>query len=154
MRFSFVFTGILLGFCSTAWADNDGGLRQKLFDKDKASALVDFDAVQKQACLKAFDSRYQSQYTLSDVLAFNEPLSLSAYDRLFWKGKGSVQRGLIFTGSVKDRSGVKAGSLVCYYATTDDRLDFQSAYVLPKEVRVASSGNRVVASLANLSSKE
>lgn len=137
---------------AAAWAADEGSLRQKLFEMDKAAALAGFDAMQKQACLKALHSRYQSRYTLSDALAFNEPLSLGAYDRLFWKGQGNVHRGLIFTGSVTDPSGARAGSVVCYYATTDDRLDFQSAYVMPREVTVASSGHGMVQAL--LISKE
>lgn len=161
-HFSIVYLVIL--FCtvlcigSSAWAGNESNLRQKLFEIDKAAALADFDTTQKEACIKAFNVRYQSQYTLSDALTFDEPLSMIAYDRLFWKGKGSLQRGLIFAGSVTDSSGVKAGNLLCYYATTDYRLDFQSAYVLPlqtEEAEVASNGNGTVqASLITLSSKE
>lgn len=114
-----------------AFAGSEPVLRQQLFESDKAAALAGFDAAQKQACLKAFDSRYQSHYTLIGALAFDEPLSQGVYDRLFWKGEGSLHRGLAFTGFVTDSAGAKAGKLVCYYATTDYRLDFQGAYLLP-----------------------
>jgi hypothetical protein len=161
MRFSIVYHQILFcaGLCigSPAWADNESNFRQKLFEMDKVAALADFDTTQKQACLKAFNLRYQSQYTLSGALTFDEPLSLGTYDRLFWKGEGSLHRGLIFTGSVTDRSGAKAGNLICYYATTNDRLDFQSAYVLPLKTKgkvVASNENSNQASLIIPSSKE
>lgn len=137
--------GIFLGVsvCASAWAGNEGDLRQKLFEMDKARALSGFDAAQEQACIRAFGSRYQSRYALSGALAFDESLSLSAYDRLFWKGQGNLRRGVIFTASVSDSSGAKAGNLICYYATTDFRLDFQSAYVLPlptQGMTVASNG--------------
>jgi hypothetical protein len=132
-----------------ASADNDGGVRQKLFEMDKASALSGFNAAQKQACTNAFASRYQSQYTISDALKFNEQLSLAAYDRLFWKGKGSLQRGLLFTASVNDSSGAKAGSLVCYYAVTDNHLDFQSAYVLPVQIKTSEIASNVSANPAS-----
>jgi hypothetical protein len=127
----------------SAWADNESNVRQKFFEMDKAAALSSFDTTHQQACIDAFNSRYQSQYVLSDALVFDEPLSQVAYDRLFWKGKGNLNRGLIFTASVNDRSGAKAGNLICYYAITDFRLDFQSAYMLPlqmKRMNVASSG--------------
>jgi hypothetical protein len=139
-------------------ATNESTLQHKLFEIDKAAALAEFDTTQKQACLKAFNARYHSQYTFNDTLTFNESMSLGAYDRLYWKGKGNFQRGLIFTGSVTDPSGAKSGNLICYYATTDDRLDFQSAYVLPLQTTkaaVASNGNsNTQASLITLSSKE
>jgi hypothetical protein len=129
--------GIFLaaGLCAPAWADTEANVRQKFFEMDKAAALSSFDTAHKQACIDAFHSRYQSQYVLSDALTLDEPLSLAAYDRLFWKGKGSLQRGLIFTASVNDRSGAKAGNLICYYATTDFHLDFQSAYMLPLQMK-------------------
>lgn len=138
MRFSFGFL-LCAGLCigSPAWADNESDVRQKHFERDKAAALAGFDAVQKRACVKAFNARYESQYILSDALTFNEPLSLAAYDRLFWKGSGEARRGLVFTGAVVDKSGAKAGNLLCYYSTTDDRLDFQSAYVVPLLVKAA-----------------
>lgn len=143
-----------LGMASPALA-YEGSLRQKLFEMDKVAALADFDAGQKQACINAFRLRYPSQYTLHDSLAFNESLSLAAYDRLFWKGNGSSQRGLIFTGTVTDPSGAQAGNLLCYYAITDYRLDFQSAYVLPlrsKGATAASSGKSdIQASLISVS---
>ena len=128
--------GIITGLCisTAAWADNENNLRQKLYEIDKHTALTEFNDTQKQACLKAFTQRYQSQYNLQGELAFNEPLSMGTYDRLFWNGNGSLHRGLIFAGSVTNHSGDKAGSLVCYYAITDYRLDFQSAYVLPLNV--------------------
>ena len=124
-------------------AESDGGVRQKLFEMDKAYALSGFNATQKQACTNAFTSRYQSQYTISNELAFNEQLSLEAYDRLFWKGKGELQRGLLFTASVNDSAGVKAGSLICYYAVTDNHLDFQSAYVLPVQIKTSEIASNV-----------
>lgn len=122
---------------SPALAETESDLRQKLFETDKVAALADFNPVQKQACLKALDTRYQSHYRLSGALAFDERLSMAAYDRLFWKGDGNLQRGLIFTGAVEDQSGAKAGNVLCYYATTDYRLDFQSAYVLPLRAKNA-----------------
>ena len=148
--------GLCIG--SPALANNENHLRQKLFEADKVAALADFDTTQKQACIKAFNTRYQSQYTLSSALNFDESLSLDAYDRLFWKGDGSLQRGLIFTGSVTDKSGLKAGNLICYYAITDYRLNFQSAYVLPvktKDAAIAPKEKAAVrTSLMTLSSKE
>lgn len=125
---------LLTGFCivlasaSAGWAQN---VREKLFEQDKAAALADFNATQEKACVKELNRRYQSRYSLNDALSFNEPFSLAAYDNLFWKGKGGVQRGLIFTAPVADRAGGTGGKLICYYAMTDNRLDFQSAYVLP-----------------------
>jgi hypothetical protein len=142
---------------SSAWAGDETNLRQKLFEMDKVAALVDFDTAQKQACVSAFSSRYQSRYALSGALTLNEPFSLAAYDRLFWKGEGSLRRGLIFVGSVTDHAGDKAGSLLCYYAITDYRLDFQSAYVLPlkpEESAAAGGQGNTRSSLITLSSKE
>ncbi len=143
-----------LAFCTAlclsapAWADSESDMRQKLFEMDKVSAIAGFDANQQHACLQAFNARYASRYRVKDALAFNEPLSQGAYDRLFWKGEGSVHRGLIFTGVATDTAGVKAGNVVCYYATTDDHLDFQSAYMLPgKEMTVAANGAQILASL-------
>ena len=98
---------------------------------DKDAALANFDKTQEQACVNAFNLRYKSQYTLNSALAFDEQLSRDSYDKLFWKGQGNFHRGLIFTGAVTDWSGGKPGNLICYYATTDSRLDFQSAYVMP-----------------------
>ncbi len=158
MRFSIVFLGFLLGVCIglPASADNEGGLRQKLFEMDKQAALASFDTSQQRACIEAFDSRYQSEYRLNGTLTLNEPLSRIAYDRLFWKGESSVQRGLIFDASVTDRSGSKAGKVICYYAVTDYRLDFQNAYMLPLPMKEAASGGRstIQASSINLLSKE
>lgn len=129
--FSIYLISSCIGLCIglPAWADNDSNLRQKLFEMDKAAAIADFDAMQKQACINAFTARYQSRYSLNGDLTFNEPLSLEAYDRLFWKGKGNLRRGLLFTGYVTDKSQAKSGNLICYYAMTDNRLDFQSAYI-------------------------
>lgn len=142
----------ILCFSTAVWADNQANLRQKLFEADKVAALASFDNAQKQSCIKAFNSRYGAKYSLSDKLAFNEPLSLAAYDTLFWKGGGSSPRGLLFTAAVNDRSGGKAGNLICYYSMTDSRMDFQSAYVLPLQIEetvVASNLN-----VTNLSRKE
>lgn len=149
----------IICFSTAVWADNQTNLRQKLFETDKTAALANFDSAQKQSCVKAFNSRYQSEYTLSNELAFNELLSLAAYDTLFWKGGGSSQRGLLFTAAVNNKSGVKAGNLVCYYAMTDHHMDFQSAYVMPLPTEksvVASSANanNIHPSLINYSSKE
>jgi hypothetical protein len=126
---------LCMGLCASARADNEGNGRQKFFEMDKAAALSSFNTAHKQDCIDAFNSRYQSQYVLKDALTLDEPLSLAAYDRLFWKGTGSLQRGLIFTASVNDRSGAKAGNLICYYAITDFHLDFQSAYLLPLQLK-------------------
>lgn len=131
--------GLSIG--SSVWAANETDLRQQLFQADKDTALTDFSKTKKHACIKAFTARYHSQYTISEALAFNEGLSRSAYDRLFWKGNGGLQRGLIFTAAVNDKSGTKAGNLVCYYATTNARLDFQSAYVMPLQAQMASNVN-------------
>ncbi len=144
---------------SVSWAGNQSNLRQQLFEMDKAAALANFDNTQKKSCIKAFNSRYQSEYTLSNELAFNEQLSLDTYDKLFWKGDGSSQRGLLFTAAVDDKSGVKAGNLVCYYAMTDYHMDFQNAYVMPlqmEETVVASNANtnNIQKYLNNFSSKE
>lgn len=137
----------IVSVSTIAWADNESSLRQQLFEMDKASALANFDKEQKQACIKAFNSRYESQYNLRDNLAFNEPMSLVAYDKLFWKGGGNLQRGLLFTAAVNDKAGAKAGNLICYYAIIDSRLDFQSAYMLPSQ-------NKEAIFAANFSSKE
>lgn len=123
----------ILSFSTAVWADNQSNLRQQLFEMDKGAALANFDSTQKQSCIKEFNSRYGAEYTLNDALAFNEPLSLAAYDKLFWKGGGSSQRGLLFTAAVS-KSGVKAGDLVCYYAMTDYHMDFQNAYVMPLQI--------------------
>lgn len=135
MRLLFLFLATLLCLGSPVWAAGEVPLRQKLFEADKSAALAGFDAAQKQACVKAFNARYQSQYTLSGALAFDEHMSLIAYDRLFWKGESSVQRGVIFDAAVNDKSGAMAGHVMCYYAITDYRLDFQSAYMLPLHMK-------------------
>ncbi len=138
-----IFFCIILCIGAPARADNQHDLRQKIFEMDKAAALADFDAAQKQACVQALNARYPSQYALSETLALNEAFSQAAYDRLFWKGEGNLQRGLLFTGSVTDQSGSKAGNLVCYYAITDYRLEFQSAYVLPLQAAKAKAASGV-----------
>ncbi len=156
MRFSATLLCAALCLSAPAFADETNA-RQKLFDMDKDTALSSFDATQQQACLKAFNTRYKAEYTIDGTLAFDEPLSKVVYDRLFWKGQGNFQRGLIFAATVNDRTGSKAGNLMCYYSTTDSRLDFQSAYVLPVQMKQASdtpAGNMIHASLVTLSSKE
>ncbi len=144
---------------SVSWAGNQSNLRQQLFEMDKAAALTNFDSAQKKSCIEAFNSRYGSKYALNDSLSFNEQLSLDTYDKLFWKGDGNLQRGLLFTASVTDKSGDEAGNLICYYAMTDYRMDFQNAYVMPlqmEETVVASNANtnNIQKSLNNFSSKE
>ena len=101
--------------------------------------------------MKAFDQRYQAKYILTSPLAFDESMSQITYDLIFWKGEGSLHRGLVFSASVKNQSGADAGNMICYYATTDDKLDFQSAYLLPLPIRqnatISSDKNTIQASL-------
>jgi hypothetical protein len=144
-------TGLCIGL--PAWAYNEHNVRQ-FFEMDKAKAHADFDRTQEQACLKAFTLRYHSQYTLNSALTFDERLSQIAYDQLYWKGEGTFHRGLIFTGSVTDWSGGRPGTLVCYYATTDSRLDFQSAYVMPIQTTEAPLVSMIHDFLTTLASRE
>lgn len=149
-RYLAVVFGLSLCAALPSWAASDESQRrQTLFEMDKTAALADFDSAQQQACLQAFRSRYSAHYTPSGALAFNEALSLIGYDRLFWKGERSSHRGLIFTGMVRDEAGTEAGHVLCYYAITDYRLAFQSAYMLPKRLDDARA-----ATLTSLSSKE
>ena len=157
MRISIVYLALAsLCLCSPALADNESSSHQQYFEKDKDAALAHFDKTQEQACVNAFNSRYKSKYTLNTALAFDEPLSRGAYDQLFWKGQGSFHRGLIFTGSVSDWSGNKPGNLICYYAITDSRLDFQNAYIVPVQKKEGGAPlvSMIQSSLITLSSRE
>lgn len=141
-----------LSFCivTPSWAD----MRQELYKMDKNLAITGFNQAQKRACIKAFHARYPSQYTLNGDLAFDEPLTLATYDTLFWKGRGSFPRGLLFTAPVTDESGSQSGNLVCYYATTESRLDFQSAYVIPMRTEETPIVSMIYASRNTLSGRE
>lgn len=133
---------LFLSTGSSAWAGNEANQRRMLFEADKSNALATFDASHQQACLTAFRARYESKYSFGDALAFNEAWSQAAYDTLFWKGNGDAPRGVIFTGAITDAAGAEAGRLACYYAMTDGRLDFQSAYVLPAQPGEAKTASR------------